>query len=81
MKLSDTMTEQHIVKINYNAVISKEVIIHADLEEDAVYAALNGDYKEVLDQDGEIEGIRSIELTNGEVYEVEEDAIKGRSRR
>ena len=81
MKLSDTMTEQHIVKINYNAVISKEVIIHADLEEDAVYAALNGDYEEVLDQDGEIEGIRSIELTNGDVYEVEEDAIKGRSRR
>lgn len=81
MKLSDTMTEQHIVKINYNAVISKEVIIHADLEEDAVYAALNGDYEEVLDQDGEIEGIRSIELTNGDVYEVEEDAIKGRSSR
>ena len=81
MKLSDTMTEQHIVKINYNAVISKDVIIHADLEEDAVYAALNGDYEEVLDQDGEIEGIRSIELTNGDVYEVEEDAIKGRSSR
>lgn len=74
------MTEHHnIVKINYNAVVSKEVIIHADCEEDAVYAALNGDYEEVLDTDGEMEGIRSIELGNGDVYEVKDNAIKGRS--